>query len=105
MCLSRINVDCALSKSDGRMHFNMLAITLLMPLYKVLQQDMGRKSLRYEGLGTLGIKEMEVTTISFRSRPVSKKYLITEMMSSPIMCHVLLKKYPLKPSGPGALLG
>ena len=71
----------------------------------VEQQEIGLNSLREDGLVTLGTNEMTVAFNSLRSLPVSKKYLMPEMISSPIEFQARLKKCPLNPSASGALWG
>ena len=53
----------------------------------------------------MGTRDMTMVFSSFRSLPVSKKYLMPDMISSPMESQAFLKKWALKPSGPGALLG
>jgi len=70
----------------------------------VLPHEIGLKFVTFEGLGTLGIKDIVVAFTCLRSQQKKKKDRITLIVSGSIILQDFLKKPILKPSRPGALL-
>jgi hypothetical protein len=70
----------------------------------VLQHEIGLNSITFDGLGTLGIKDIVVAFTCLRSRPEKKKDRITLIVSDPTILQVFLKKLTMKPFGSRALL-
>jgi hypothetical protein len=68
-----MKADCPGEIRLGRACLIRLAINLVMPLYKVLHQEMGLKSLTLVGFATLGTNAMNVEFTSPSSLPEVKK--------------------------------
>lgn len=68
-----MKADCPGEIRLGRACLIRLAINLVMHLYKVLQQEMGLKSLTLVGFATLGTNAMNVEFTSPSSLPEVKK--------------------------------
>ena len=70
----------------------------------MLQQEIGLKSLIFEGFGTFGMRAIMVALDSLSNSSIRKNSLIACVISGAIIFQVSLKKNALNPSGLRALL-
>src|SRR4051812_6406176 len=89
---------------SGKQDLSLVARSLAIPLYIMLQQDIGLNSVTIVGCGPLGIKAMMVELICFRSLPEEKNSFTAATTEAPTNSHVATKNSDVYPSGPGHLL-
>jgi hypothetical protein len=84
--------------------FNSISDELGNAFVNGIQHEIGLKSLTFDGLRNLMIKDIVVAFTCLRSQPEKKKDRITLIVSGQKILQDFLKSLTLKPSGLGALL-